>query len=437
MIRFACILALTLVAALPARAAVDILEVTSPGGITAWLVEERSIPFTALEVRFKGGASLDRSGKRGAMNLMTGLLEEGAGDLDATEFATARESLAASFGFDVSDDSVSISAEFLTENRDEALALLKLAITQPSFDAVALERVRGQVLSIIASDQKDPNHLAREAFDLAAFGDHPYGSAIEGTAESVAALTADDMRTAHSDALALDRVIIGAVGDISPEELGRVLDELLGDLSASGAPMPDRAAYQLGGGKTVVPFDTPQSVAVFGHEGIVRDDPDFFAAYILNEILGGGGFGSRLMDEVREKRGLTYGVGSYLLPYEHGSLYLGQVASSNDRVAQAIDVIKDEWRKMAEEGVTEEELERAKTYLTGAYPLRFDGNAPIARILTGMQFQDLPISYIATRNDNVNAVTLDDIKRVAARILRPDDLHFVVVGQPEGLETTN
>ncbi len=437
MIRFLSILIITLLATLPARAAVEIQEVTSPGGLKAWLVEERSIPFTALEIRFKGGASLDRPGKRGAMHLMVGLLEEGAGDLNSTQFAAAAEELAVQFGFNVSDDSVSVSAEFLTENRDEAIALLKLALTEPTFDEVALERVRGQVLSIIASDAKDPNKLARLNFDSAAFGTHPYASPIEGTSETVADLTADDVRQAMADAMSRDRIVIGAVGDISAEELGVLLDELLGELPAAGAEMPDRVDYDMAGGVTVIPFETPQSVAVFGHQGITRDDPDFFAAYILNEILGGGGFGSRLMDEVREKRGLTYGVGSYLLPYEHAELYLGQVASSNDRIGQAIEVITDEWRQLAENGVTKEELDRAKTYLTGAYPLRFDGNGPIANILAGMQFQDLPISYIASRNDNVNAVTIEDIKRVAARILRPDDLHFVVVGQPEGLETTN
>lgn len=437
MIRFCLVLFLTLIASIPARAAVDIQEVTSPGGLKAWLVEERSIPFMALEIRFKGGASLDRPGKRGAMHLMVGLLEEGAGDLNATQFAAAREALAASFDFDVTDDSVSISAEFLTENRGEAIALLKSAIINPSFEQSALDRVRGQVLSIIASDAKDPNKLARVNFDRAAFGDHPYGSPIEGTADTVNALTADNMRQAMADAMARDRIVIGAVGDISAEELGLLLDNLLGDLPETGATMPKRADYSLDGGTTVIPFNTPQSVAVFGHQGITRDDPDFFAAYILNEILGGGGFGSRLMDEVREKRGLTYGVGSYILPFQNAELYLGQVASSNDRIAQAIEVIRDEWKKLAVEGVSEAELERAKTYLTGAYPLRFDGNAPIAQILAGMQFQGLPVSYIASRNDNVNAVTTDDIKRVAARILRPDDLHFVVVGQPEGLETTN
>jgi zinc protease len=437
MIRAFTFAAVALLAALPVRAEVAIQEVTSPGGITAWLVEEHSIPFAALEIRFKGGASLDDPAKRGAINLMTGLIEEGAGDLDARAFAKARDGLAASFGFDVYDDALSISAQFLTENRDASVDLLRLALTETRFDQDALDRVRQQVLSGIRSSEKDPNDIASATFDAISFGDHPYGSPTEGTVETVTALTVQDMIDAKSRVIAKDRIYVGAVGDITPEDLGALLDELLGDLPETGAPMPERATLTLDAGVTVVPFDTPQSVALFGHEGITRDDPDFFAAYVLNVILGGGSFEARLMEEVREKRGLTYGVYSFLVPKDYGELYMGQVASANDRVAEAIDVIRAEWEKMAREGVSQDELDRAKTYLTGAYPLRFDGNGPIANIMVGMQMQGLPIDYIATRNEQVDAVTLADAKRVAARILRPDDLHFVVVGQPEGLVSTN
>lgn len=436
MIRFV-LTALTLVTmALPAQA-IDIQEVTSPGGIKAWLVEERSIPFAALELRFKGGASLDRDGKRGAINLMTGLIEEGAGDLDATAFAAAREALAASYGFDVSDDTFSVSAQFLTENRDEALALFKLALTEPRFDQAAIDRVKGQIVSIIGSDANDPSKIAGNTAARLNWGDHPYGSDENGTIESVTALTRDDVMNAYTDVVARDRLYVGAVGDISAEELGTLLDDLLGGLPATGAPMPQQAEYQPTGGVTVVDFNTPQSVAIFSHEGIDRHDPDFFPAFVMNQVLGAGGFGSRLMEEVREKRGLTYGVASYLVPKDYGYLYAGQVASSNDRIAEAIEVIQAEWGKLAENGVTDEELDAAKTYLTGAYPLRFDGNGRIAGILVGMQMDGLPIDYADTRNDKVNAVTGDDIKRVAKRLLRPEDLHFVVVGQPEGLQSTN
>ncbi len=184
----------------------------------------------------------------------------------------------------------------------------------------------------------------------------------------------------------------------------------------------------------MVDYDTPQSVAVFGQEGLERDDPDFYAAYVLNQILGGGSFESRLMQELRVKRGLTYGVYTYLAPKDLAALYMGGVASANDRIAEAVEMIRQEWTDMAANGVSEAELARAKTYLTGAYPLRFDGNGQIARILVGMQMDDLPIDYIATRNDRINAVTLDEANRVAHELLRPDQLRFVVVGQPEGLD---
>lgn len=420
--------------AVPVWAEVDIDEITSPKGITAWLVEEHEIPFTALELRFRGGTSLDPADKRGATYLMTGLLEEGSGDLDARGYARALEEVAASVGYDANSDYVSISARFLTENRDEAVALLRQAIHNPRFDPNAIERVRAQVLSGLASDLKNPNAIGSNAFAHMAFDGHPYGSDGKGTVESVGALTRDDMVAAHKAVFARDRLFVGAVGDINAAELSKLVDELLADLPETGAPIPGPAEVTIDGGTTVIDFDTPQSVAVFGQQGIARDDPDFFAAYILNQILGGGSFESRLMQEVREKRGLTYGVYSYLAPRDLAALYMGGVASANDRIAEAVTVIRDEWADLAENGVTQEELDKAKTYLTGAYPLRFDGNAPIADIMVGMQMEGLPIDYIATRNDMVNAVTLDEVNRVASELLRPEQLHFVVVGQPDGLD---
>ncbi len=422
------------VIALPAWAEIKIEEVTSPGGITAWLVEDHSIPFAALELRFRGGTSLDDSDKRGAVYLMSGLIEEGAGDKDARTYARELESLAASFTYNAGDDSVSISARFLTENRDEVIDLLRTTLLEPRFDEDAVERVKAQILSGLRSDLTDPNDIAGRSFAAMAYGDHPYGSEGKGTLETVAALTRDDVVTAYDSVFAKDRLYVGAVGDITAEELGVLLDTLLLDLPETGKPIPERAEVQIEGGVSVVEFDTPQSVALFSQKGIDRDDPDFFAAFVLNHILGGGGFESRLMQEVREKRGLTYGVYSYLAPKDLASVYLGSVSSSNDRIAEAVEVIRDEWARAASEGVTQKELEDAKTYLTGAYPLRFDGNGRIAGIMVGMQMQGLPIDYIATRNDKVNSVTLDEINRVASELLDPEGLHFTIVGKPEGVD---
>ncbi|WP_257883555.1 M16 family metallopeptidase [Roseobacter insulae] len=427
---------MVLAIAVPAHAEVKIQEVTSDSGLTAWLVEDHSIPFVALEIRFRGGASLDAPGKRGAINLMTALLEEGAGDMNARAFARAGEALATSFGFDVGDDSLSVSARFLTENKDASVALLRAALVMPRFDDEAIERVRGQVLANISAEAKDPNDIASRTFDQIAFGDHPYASSPSGTEQSVSALTRDDLVAAHRAVMARDRIYIGAVGDITPEELTALVDDLLDALPAEGAPMPPAAEVTIPGGITVVPFDTPQSVALFGHSGMAQEDPDFFTASVLNQVLGGGSFESRLMEEVREKRGLTYGVYSYLVPKDLAAIYLGSVSSANDRIAEAIEVIRAEWAKAAAEGVTQAELDDAKTYMTGAYPLRFDGNGPIARIMVGMQMLGLPTDYIATRNERVEAVTLGDVRRVAAELLDPEGLHFVVVGQPAGLQST-
>ncbi len=423
-------------AATMAHAEIAIQQVTSPGGITAWLVEEHSIPFAALEIRIRGGANLDEPGKRGATNLMVALLEEGSGEIDARTFQAQREALAASFGFGVYDDSFSVSAQFLTENRTEALALLRGALVEPRFDADAIERVRAQVQAIIESDALDPNSLSGAAFNAAAFGDHPYGSSLNGTAESVAALTRDDLLAAHRNVLTRDRIYVGAVGDITAAELGVILDDLLGALPAEGPLLPPMVGFGLAGGVTVIDYPGPQAVALFGHEGITRDDPDYFAAFLLNYILGDGGFESRLMQEVREKRGLTYGIGTYLVPKDLSAMVLGSVASANETMAEAIEVIRAEWARLSTDGVTQAELDAAKTFTTGEYPLRFDGNAPIAEILVGMQMIGLPMDYVSNRNDYINAVTLDDVNRVAAELLKPDALHFVVVGQPVGLEST-
>ncbi len=428
---------IALLFAVPAWAEIEIKEVTSPGGITAWLVEDHSIPFTALELRFRGGTSLDDPDKRGAVYLMSGLIEEGAGDMDSRSYARELEALAASFSYNASDDSVSISARFLTENRDEVTDLLRTTIHEPRFDQDAVDRVKAQIVSGLRSDATDPNDIAGRNFSAMAYGDHPYGSEGKGTIESVSALTRDDVVEAYGNVFAKDRLYVGAVGDITAEELGALLDNLLADLPDTGKPIPGKADVTIEGGISVVEFDTPQSVALFGHEGMDRDDPDFFPAFILNHILGGGGFESRLMQEVREKRGLTYGVATYLVPKDLASVYLGSVSSANDRIAEAVEVIRAEWARAADEGVTQKELDDAKTYLTGAYPLRFDGNGQIAGIMVGMQMQGLPIDYIATRNDKVNAVTLEDVNRVASELLDPEGLHFTVVGKPVGLDTTN
>lgn len=425
--------ALFLLIATPLRAEVEITPVTSPGGLEAWLVEERAIPFIAVELIFEGGATLDPEGDLGAVSLMTALLNEGAGALDAQGFAIASEELAARISFDSGRDTVTVSAQFLTETADRSIALLNSALTEPRFDTDAIERVRAQMIASLRRDALDPNTIASRAFAAAAYSGHPYARPSDGTPESVAALTRSDLLRAHDAAIARDRVHIGVAGDVDAETLGPMLDALLDGVPETGAALPPRATFTAKPGVTQVPFDGPQSVIAFGHRGIPRDNPDFLTAYVVNEIVGGGRFGTRLMTELREKRGLTYGVGGFLVSGFLGESYQGRLSASNADVGEVIDLIRAEWRKLVAEGVTQDELARIQTYLTGAYPLRFDGNRAIAGLMASMQFQGFGIEYVNIRNDLVNNVTLAQANAMARRLYQPQDLRFIVVGQPEGL----
>ncbi len=438
MIRFFVVLWVGVIAALPVSAQIKIEEVTSAGGIKAWLVNEPSIPFIAMQVGFKGGTSLDAPGKTGAINLMAGLLEEGTGDMDAAAFRRETEGLAANFGFSARRDSVVISAQVLKSNANEALALLRKAIVEPAFNEAALTRVRAQVISGLESDLKDPQSIAGQTMNAIAFAGHPYSLPTDGTLETVKALTRDDMFAAHRASMSKEHLIVSVVGDVTAAELGPMLDALLGALPQTGADLPARIAFGAAGGTTVVDFPSPQSVALWAQPTSVDlDHPDFMPMFVMNHILGGGGFGSRLTDEVREKRGLTYGVYTYIAWLGATEYIGGSVASANGTVGEAIDVVAAEWKRMADGGVTPEELDKAKKYMTGSYALRFDGNAKIARVMAGMQLDGFVPEYINTRNERLNAVTVEDIARVAKEHLHPDGLRFVVVGQPEGVVSTD
>lgn len=423
-----------LLAALPLRADVDVQQITSPAGHPIWLVEDHSVPMIALELRFRGGTALDPEGKDGATNLMVALLEEGAGTRDARAFAAAREELAAEFRYSASDDEVTVSARLLSETRDAALALLHESLTEPRFDADAVERVRAQVLAGLASDARDPNVLSWRAFRAIAFGKHPYARASDGTPESVAALSAEDLRAALGRALVAGRVSIGVSGDITAAEIGPMIDALLAGLPTDGPTLPEAITPALSATTETIDFPGPQSVVAFGQPGILRNDPDYIPAYMLMQILGGGSYDSRLTREIREDRGLTYGIYAWLAPKDHSALIGGQFASDNRKVAEAVALLRAEWDRMADAGVTETELAEVKTYLTGAFPLYFDGNRKIAGMLASFMAQGLPASYVNTRNAQIEAVTLDEINRVAQRILTPEALQIFVVGAPEGLD---
>ncbi|MGQ0485677.1 MAG: M16 family metallopeptidase [Hyphomicrobiales bacterium] len=419
--------------AIPALA-MDIKEVTSPGGIKAWLVEDKTIPLIAMQYSFKGGGALDPAGLDGVSHFLTGMMDEGAGDLDSAAFQKKRDELAFRMSFDASLDYFEGGFQTLSRNRDPSFALLKLAITSPRFDAEPLERVRQQFLIAARDDREDPDKIASRAWMAAALGSHPYARLMNGSEQTLAAIAAADLAAAHRRIFVRKTLQIAVVGDIDAATLARLLDETFGGLpEGTESELPALVEPVRGPSLKVIERDIPQSIIVFGHGGILRNDPDFFPAHIMSQVLGGGGFGSRLTEEIREKRGLTYGVGAGLVPLDRAGLFMGSLATRNEKAGEALALVRDVLKRMGEEGPTARELAEAKTYLTGSYALRFDSNAKIAGQLLGIQQENLGLDYIDRRNAMVEAVTLEQVKAQAKRLLDADRLIVTIVGRPQGL----
>jgi zinc protease len=427
-------LSFLLLASLPANA-MKIQKVTSKKGIEAWLVEDHTRPILSFSFAFLGGTAQDPADKPGVATFVSGMLDEGAGDLNSEAFQTRLEDLAAKMSFFPSYDYMSGSFQTLTRNRDESLKLLKMALTSPHFTPEDSARVREQLLANVKQDEKDPDKVAAQEWFKLAFGHHPYAQPVNGTLGSVAAITPDDLHDYVRRTFARDNLKIAVVGDIDAQTLETVLDTVFGDLpEKSGLKTVPEVVWQSGLRQKVVQMPNPQSVAQFGFRGLKRNDPDFIPAYILNYVIGGGGFSSKLMQEVREKRGLCYSVYTYLYPLSHAGIFAGGVATENNGVSQSLDLIKSELERAASTGLTEQELREAKDYLTGSFALRFDTSNKIAAQLVAIQLDDLGIDYIERRNSEIEAITVDDVKRVAKRLLEPKNLIVTVAGEPVGVK---
>ncbi len=426
-----------LLAAASPAAAIEVQRVVSPGGIEAWLVEDHRNPIISLDMTFRGGAALDPVGKEGLANLVSGLIDEGAGDLDSQAFQGQLQDLSIGLSFSAGLDTFSGDLKTLTENRDTAFELLRLALNEARFDAEPIARIRSQILAVLARNSEDPGTIVRRTLNKVLFPEHAYGRPTSGTTESVTGLTVEDLRRFTAERFARDVLMVGVVGDITAKDLAGLLDATFLGLPATAAPVDLADTTPSGeGGVVVVDKDVPQSIVAFGHEGIGRADPDYYTAYVVNYILGGGAFSARLHKEIREKRGLAYSVYSYLNPLDHAALVVGGVATQNERVSESLDLIRAEWRRMAEDGPSAEELRDAKVYLTGSFPLRFSSSGRISGMLVGMQLNHLGIDYLDRRNGFIEAVTLDDARRVAARLYDADKLTVIVVGRPQGVTAT-
>jgi zinc protease len=421
-----------LVSAAPGAAwSAKIERVVTPAGIEVWHVRDNTLPMLSMEFGFVGGAAQDPQDKPGVANLMASLLDEGAGDLDARAFQERLEERAIAISFSAHRDALRGSLKTLTEHREQAIELLRLALLQPRFDADAIERVRAATLAGIRRRTTNPSDIAGDRWFARAFPNHPYGRPARGTLESVAAIAVDDLRAMHRNIVARSNLKIATIGAIDAAQVADLVDRAFAGLPAQASltPVPD-VAPQGAGERDIIDLDVPQTVITFGGVGLKRSDPDFIPAFVLNHILGGGSFSSRLYREVREKRGLAYSVYSYLAPLDRAGLFMGGVSTRNDRAAESLAIILEEIRRIAEAGPTAEELAKAKSYLIGSYPLRFDTSGKIAEQLLQIQLDDLGIDYIDRRNGLVEAVTADDVRRAASRFLADARLLVTLVGRP-------
>ncbi len=413
----------------PSFAAAKVQRLVTPGGIEAWFVRDATVPVIAMEYAFGGGAAQDPKDKSGTANMVASLMDEGAGDLDSAAFRERMERRAIELSFNAQRDYLRGSLRMLKDHRDEAFDLARLAVTSPRFDTADVERIRAQIMSGLRRESTNPNALATRKFLQVAFGDHPYSRQSNGSLTDVPKIGVDDIKAYKQRIVARDTLKVSVVGDIDPDTLASLLDKTFGALPAKAdlVPVPEIAVSKPPQ-KAFVTLDVPQTVITFGSPGIKRDDPNFMAAYIVNHILGGGTLSSRLYHEVREKRGLAYGVSSQLIWMQHSGLWIGNTATRADRATETIDTVTSEVKRLAEEGPTQKELDEAKSYLNGSQMLALDTSSKLAGALLQYQLDKMPIDYIEKRSAIIDAVTLDQAKAAAKR-LWADGLLSVVVGR--------
>ncbi len=418
----------------PKSRAENVQRIKTPGGVEAWLVESYAVPLIALEFAVRGGAAQDPRGKEGLAMLLGGLLDEGAGPYDSRAFHRVVEELAVHIGFGADRDALSGHFQTLTRNADKAFPLLKLALNEARLESEAIERVRAQIVAGLKRDANDPDAMVGKAYREAAFPDHPYGRSIRGELDTLGGLSRADLDALRTRLLARDNLKIAVVGAINAGALAAMLDEVFGAWPKTGdlTPVPEIEVANVGQ-RRIVDLDVPQSAIRFGRPGIGKKDPDYFAAMVINHILGGGAFTSRLFNEVREKRGLAYSVHSQLHDYDHCAALFGGGATKNERAGETLEVIEEQCRLLASEGPTADELDKARKFLTGSYALRFDTSTKMANQLVHLQLDEQEPSYLDERNAKINAVTLDHARAVARRLLGDGKMLVAVAGRPAGV----
>ena len=415
--------------------AFDIQEVTSPGGIKAYLVESHAIPLISMEFAFDGGSGLDPDGKDGTGQFLTGLMDEGADDLTGEQFRRARDHISMKLQFDTGSDNFYGSFSTLSQNAGEAFELLRKTVTHPRLESEPVERMRAYFMQNAEATERDQSSIAGMAWMNLAFPNHAYSRRISGTQQSLAAITRDDIAKFHDTVFSRSGMKIAVTGDIDAKTLGVALDRIFISLPDTPVPHPSKSVVVTDGPVTkLIDYDGPQTIFIFGGKGTRDADPDDFANFVLCQILGGRASFALLSQEVREKRGLTYGISYTSSSMQLSGLNYGGFSTANANAGAALKLVKETLSAMAKSGPTDDQLRLAKSYLMGGYALRFDSNSAIANYLLGLQVRGLPKDFSNTRNEKINAVTRDQVRAAAKKYLEPGKMIVVAVGKPEGLQ---
>ena len=412
----------------------DIQKVKSPNGIEAWLVEDKNLPIISIKFSFKGAGAVNLSTEQqGISQLLSNMLDEGAGDYDSQQFQKALSDHSISLSFGSSRDNFGGSLKFLTREKDKAVELLSLALNKPRFDNEPLERMIQANITRIKSNQGDPNWIAARIFNDRAYENHPYALNSGGTITSLSKITTNDLHNFKNSHLTKDRLHVGVSGNINADELAVLLDKIFNDLPET-ATKPSLQKINIQNKNNIYFYqkDIPQSIIMIAMDSIDELNEDYYSLQILNHIFGASGFGSRLMEQAREKNGLTYGIYSSLNNSEYLDALTISTSTKNETVGQMLDIIKDEMVKIQTD-ITDEEIKKAKDYIIGSMPLSLTNNDSIASILLNIQLKNRPIHYLDDYKKNIMAVTMDDVLNLAQKLLNPDDMLTIIVGNPETL----
>jgi len=430
--RYWLILPLFLSIAWSVQAAPDIEHWQTSKGVEVYYVHAPELPMVDMQIVFDAGSSRDDD-LPGLAMLTNGLLDQGAAGFDADAISNGFESLGAIYGSDAGYDSASVQLRSLTDEALLAKAIenLKRVVSRPEFPKDALKRRRSQTLIGLKSKQQSPAALAKDAFMSAIYQSHPYANPNEGTEESVAAIKREDITAFYKQYYVINNAMVAIVGAVDRKQAEQIAEDITADLEPGEKAGPLAEVKALDKPATIfINHPSTQTHILVGQPGIKRGDPDYFPLYVGNYILGGGGMVSRLFEEIREKRGLSYSAYSYFSPMRFKGPFIAGLQTRKDQVDKARSVLMENINRFIENGPTEEELIAAKKNITGGYPLRIDSNSKILNYVVVIAYYKLPLDYLETFNAKVEAVTVEQIKDAFKRRLTPDKLVTVMVGTP-------